>query len=192
MRQQQIGNGKTVTPTTQYKLIKPKQLQKFFPEVKLEELVRPKEIELLISHREGRLAPPKSEGCGGSCLMGQSFGKDSRRSSSRLIWRNQCSCIWVQNTFCLLHEPRWNMKRQWENLESKWCLGQSNYLRKPELRHTLQLLATVSSWNGGNGIVLGPLVNRCVEPVETVSQVGRRWHWRRIENSKLERRVLPM
>ncbi len=42
-----------------HKVIKPKQLQKFFPEVKLEELVRPKEIELLISHREGRLAPQR-------------------------------------------------------------------------------------------------------------------------------------
>ncbi len=41
------------------KVIKPKQLHKFFPEVKLEELVRPKEIELLISHQEGRLAPQR-------------------------------------------------------------------------------------------------------------------------------------
>lgn len=40
-----------------HKVIRPKQLQRFFPEVKPEELVRPKEIELLISHREGRLAP---------------------------------------------------------------------------------------------------------------------------------------
>lgn len=40
-----------------HKVIKPKQLQRFFQEVKLEELVRPKEIELIISHQEGGLAP---------------------------------------------------------------------------------------------------------------------------------------
>ena len=33
-------------------------LEKFFPEVKLEEL-RPEEIELLISNSEGRLAPQR-------------------------------------------------------------------------------------------------------------------------------------
>lgn len=38
------------------KVHRPEQFKKFFPEVKLEDLKRPKTIELLISHREGRLA----------------------------------------------------------------------------------------------------------------------------------------
>lgn len=42
-----------------HKIFKPKHLQRFFPEVKLEELKRPKETELLIRHREGRLAPQR-------------------------------------------------------------------------------------------------------------------------------------
>ena len=42
-----------------HKHVTPQQLQKFFPDVPIEELVRPKEIHLLISHREGRLAPQK-------------------------------------------------------------------------------------------------------------------------------------
>lgn len=39
------------------KVISPERLCKFFPGVEKKELVRPEEIELLISHREGRLAP---------------------------------------------------------------------------------------------------------------------------------------
>lgn len=40
-----------------HRVIKPEQLKKFFPEPELEDLIRPDRIELLISHREGRLAP---------------------------------------------------------------------------------------------------------------------------------------
>lgn len=39
--------------------IKPHQLRKFFPDINLDDLKRPKHIELLISHREGRLAPQR-------------------------------------------------------------------------------------------------------------------------------------
>lgn len=42
-----------------HQVIEPEQLKKFFPEVKLEELERPEKVELLISHREGRLAPQR-------------------------------------------------------------------------------------------------------------------------------------
>lgn len=41
------------------RVIKPEQLRKFFPETKLEDLKRPESIELLISHREGRLTPQR-------------------------------------------------------------------------------------------------------------------------------------
>jgi hypothetical protein len=58
-----------------HKVIKPKQLQRFFPEVKLEELVRPKEIELLISHREGRLAPQRVKVVGDLVLWDSPLGK---------------------------------------------------------------------------------------------------------------------
>ncbi|XP_065152486.1 uncharacterized protein [Paramisgurnus dabryanus] len=37
--------------------VTPKQLQKIFPDIAAEELVRPENIDLLISHREGRLVP---------------------------------------------------------------------------------------------------------------------------------------
>lgn len=39
--------------------VRPEQFQKLFPELGLEELKRPHNIELLISHREGRLAPQR-------------------------------------------------------------------------------------------------------------------------------------
>lgn len=42
-----------------HQVIEPAKLKKFFPEVKLEELERPEKVELLISHREGRLAPQR-------------------------------------------------------------------------------------------------------------------------------------
>lgn len=45
-----------------------------------------------------------------------------------------------------------------------------------ETRAETNIVAASNCENGGNGIALGQLVNRCVEPVtvETVSQVVRR------------------
>jgi len=57
------------------KVVSPKQLQKFFPEVKTEELVRPEKIELLISHREGRLAPQRMKRVGDLVLWDGPLGK---------------------------------------------------------------------------------------------------------------------
>lgn len=42
-----------------HKHVTPKQLQKFFPDVPKDELVRPREVHLLISHREGQLTPQR-------------------------------------------------------------------------------------------------------------------------------------
>ena len=42
-----------------HKSVTPQKLQKFFPDVPLHELTRPRGIDLLISHREGRLAPQR-------------------------------------------------------------------------------------------------------------------------------------
>lgn len=53
-----------------HKHVTPKQLQRFFPDVALEELVRPKEIHLLKSHREGQLAPQRVRAVGDLVLWG--------------------------------------------------------------------------------------------------------------------------
>ncbi|KAF7643681.1 hypothetical protein LDENG_00235390 [Lucifuga dentata] len=42
-----------------HKNVTPKQLQRFFPDILLSDLVRPGEINLLVSHREGQLAPQR-------------------------------------------------------------------------------------------------------------------------------------
>ncbi|XP_035812328.1 uncharacterized protein LOC118471497 [Amphiprion ocellaris] len=55
--------------------VTPKQLQRFFPDVPLEELVRPKEIQLLISHREGQLAPQRIKAVGDLVLWDGPLGK---------------------------------------------------------------------------------------------------------------------
>ncbi len=58
-----------------HKAIKPERLKEFFPEVELEELRRPKEVELLISHREGRLAPQRKRVVGDLVLWESPLGK---------------------------------------------------------------------------------------------------------------------
>lgn len=57
------------------RVVTPRQLQKFFPEVKAEELIRPEKIELLISHREGRLAPQRMKRVGDLVLWDGPLGK---------------------------------------------------------------------------------------------------------------------
>lgn len=56
----------------------PQQLQKHFPDIPLDELVRPKEIHLLMSHREGQLAPQRIRAVGDLVLwdgpLGQTVG----------------------------------------------------------------------------------------------------------------------
>lgn len=58
-----------------HRVIKPEQLRKFFPEAELEDLKRPKRIELLISHREGRLAPQRVRVVGDLVLWDSPLGK---------------------------------------------------------------------------------------------------------------------
>ncbi|XP_029944300.1 uncharacterized protein LOC115386217 [Salarias fasciatus] len=58
-----------------HQVIEPEQLKKFFREVKLEELKRPGEVELLISHREGRLAPQRVKVIGDLVLWEDPLGK---------------------------------------------------------------------------------------------------------------------
>ncbi|XP_038128813.1 uncharacterized protein LOC119775032 [Cyprinodon tularosa] len=57
-----------------HKVIQPLQLQKFFPDVDLEDLKRPDTIELLISHREGRLAPQRVKVVGDLVLWNSPLG----------------------------------------------------------------------------------------------------------------------
>lgn len=58
-----------------HKSVTPGQLQSFFPDVPLDELVRPQEIELLISHREGQLAPQRIKVVGDLVLWDGPLGK---------------------------------------------------------------------------------------------------------------------
>ncbi|GAA6087260.1 uncharacterized protein LOC115200694 [Tachysurus ichikawai] len=58
-----------------HRVIKPEQLKKFFPEVNLGDLKRPESIELLISHREGRLAPQRLKVIGDLVLWEGPLGK---------------------------------------------------------------------------------------------------------------------
>ncbi|GAA6075584.1 uncharacterized protein LOC115149571 [Tachysurus ichikawai] len=58
-----------------HRVIKPEQLKKFFPEVNLGDLKRPESIELLISHREGRLAPQRLKVIGHLVLWEGPLGK---------------------------------------------------------------------------------------------------------------------
>lgn len=58
-----------------HEAVTPQQLKKFFPEVATDDLVRPKQIELLISHREGRLAPQRTKVIGDLVLWEGPLGK---------------------------------------------------------------------------------------------------------------------
>ncbi|KAB5567602.1 hypothetical protein PHYPO_G00234660 [Pangasianodon hypophthalmus] len=58
-----------------HRAIRPEQLKKFFPETSLEDLTRPKHIELLISHHEGRLAPQRVKVIGDLVLWEGPLGK---------------------------------------------------------------------------------------------------------------------
>lgn len=58
-----------------HRVIKPEQLKKFFPEAELEDLKRPEGIKLLISHREGRLAPQRVKVVGDLVLWDSPLGK---------------------------------------------------------------------------------------------------------------------
>lgn len=52
-----------------------KKLQQFFPDVPLHDLVRPAEIQLLVSHKEGQLAPQKIRAVGDLVLWYGPLGK---------------------------------------------------------------------------------------------------------------------
>ncbi|XP_039456743.1 uncharacterized protein LOC120433854 [Oreochromis aureus] len=58
-----------------HKHVTPSQLQRFFPDIPLDDLVRPKDIHLLISHKEGRLAPQRSRVIGDLVLWDGPLGK---------------------------------------------------------------------------------------------------------------------
>ncbi|KAL3973928.1 GTP-binding protein [Sarotherodon galilaeus] len=58
-----------------HKHVTPSQLQRFFPDIPLDNLVRPKDIHLLISQKEGRLAPQRSRVIGDLVLWDGPLGK---------------------------------------------------------------------------------------------------------------------
>ncbi|XP_067280641.1 uncharacterized protein [Pseudorasbora parva] len=58
-----------------HRVINAQQLKKFFPDTNLEDLHRPEHVELLISHREGRLAPQRVKVVGDLVLWESPLGK---------------------------------------------------------------------------------------------------------------------
>uniref|UniRef100_A0A1A8UKK0 Golgi autoantigen, golgin subfamily a, 3 n=1 Tax=Nothobranchius furzeri TaxID=105023 RepID=A0A1A8UKK0_NOTFU len=58
-----------------HKVIEPERLRRFFPETALEDLKRPESVDLLISHREGRLAPQRVKVVGDLVLWDSPLGK---------------------------------------------------------------------------------------------------------------------
>ena len=68
-----------------HKSVTPGQLQPFFPDVPLDELARPKEVELLISHREGRLAPQRVKVVGDLVLWDGPLGKNGWRNPPQTV-----------------------------------------------------------------------------------------------------------
>ncbi|XP_058477623.1 uncharacterized protein LOC131448851 [Solea solea] len=58
-----------------HKHVEPKKLQRFFPDALLDELRRPKEISLLISHKEGQLAPQRIRAVGDLVLWDGPLGR---------------------------------------------------------------------------------------------------------------------
>ncbi|XP_073797048.1 uncharacterized protein [Danio rerio] len=58
-----------------HRIVSQEKLREFFPEVELEELKRPGKIDLLISHREGRLAPQRVKIVGDLVLWDSPLGK---------------------------------------------------------------------------------------------------------------------
>lgn len=57
------------------RVVKPEQLKKFFPEIEIDDLRRPENVELLISHREGKLAPQRMKIVGDLVLWEGPLGK---------------------------------------------------------------------------------------------------------------------
>ncbi|CAI5671305.1 unnamed protein product [Oreochromis niloticus] len=55
--------------------VPPQKLQKIFPDVSLQDLIRPREIQLLISHKEGQLVPQKIRSIGDLVLWDGPLGK---------------------------------------------------------------------------------------------------------------------
>ncbi|XP_070408825.1 uncharacterized protein [Nothobranchius furzeri] len=58
-----------------HKHVPPHKLKKIFPDVTLQDLIRPREIQLLISHKEGRLVPQKVRSIGDLVLWDGPLGK---------------------------------------------------------------------------------------------------------------------
>ncbi|XP_028331737.1 uncharacterized protein LOC114481263 [Gouania willdenowi] len=76
-----------------------KQLQKFFPDIPLFELQRPKEVDLLISHKEGRLAPQRVSMVGDLVLWDGPLGKTVAGSHPELSEQTTISAHASQTHF---------------------------------------------------------------------------------------------
>ena len=86
-----------------HKVVKPEMLQEFFSEVKLEELRRPEKIDLLISHREGRLAPQRVKVVGDLVLWETPLGMTVGGAHPDLFEEIEVAAH-ESKTLCSLHE----------------------------------------------------------------------------------------
>lgn len=77
----------------------PEELQAFFPDVPLEELVRPKEVELLVSHREGWLAPQRIKVVGDLVLWDRPLGKTVGGTHPKLFEEVEVSALMSKTHF---------------------------------------------------------------------------------------------
>lgn len=142
-----------------------KALQKFFPDVPLSELVRPKEIQLLISHREGQLVPQKIRAAGDLVLWDGPLGKTVTGTHPELF----------EEAIFTAHQSRTHFAR---SMRTAAVMYKEHVQYVPHLPSSILAprLPLVISLNGGSGTALVLLAPQNVEAaaVATASPVAKK------------------
>ena len=156
---------------TFHKHVTPQQLQKFFPDVSIEELVRPKEIHLLISHREGQLAPQKIRTVGDLILWDGPLGTTVGGCHCELFEELAMSANMSKTHFARSMRAA-ALKYEEQSLRN---FHQPNRLLSKYRSHKHQP-PIGTSWTGGSGIALEQHVSQSagVPAVVTASQAGKK------------------
>ena len=146
-----------------HRAIRPEQLKKFFPETSLEDLRRPERIELLISHREGRLAPQRVKVIGDLVLWEGPLGKAIGGAHPDLFEEVEMAAHTSETHFA--RSMRATAVKYQELTETKEF--------KAETKTTV---ANRDFLTGGNGTALEQLASRSVEDADaaTVSQEAKK------------------
>lgn len=119
----------------------PGQHQKFFPDVPLDELVRPREIHLLISHRRPANAS-KDQSCRGPHSVGRTTREDGRRSTSS------------KNS----KKPHWHTQYPW--LQDPASLPNNKRTVEATFHRTEKQLAKEPEWKAAYTAQVHDMVNR--------------------------------